>query len=86
VLDGAQLFIDTMSAHVFTLFAGIQLVFDLVHRMTEAHPGVRARLLAGYGGHDELELVEDLWSAPATGSPWTRSWPDTATTAPTRAS
>jgi len=62
VLDGAQLFIDTMSAHVFTLFAGIQPVFDLVHRMTATNPGIRARLLAGYGGHEELELVEDLWA------------------------
>jgi pyruvate,water dikinase len=61
VARGAELFNDAMAWHVFALFAGVQAVFNLVTRLTEPTPELRATLLAGYGGHEEIETLQDLW-------------------------
>lgn len=51
-----------VSRHVLTLFALVQPVFKQVSKLAANAPQVAAALQAGYGGHQESEMLACLWA------------------------
>ncbi|HTK66747.1 MAG TPA: PEP-utilizing enzyme [Pseudonocardia sp.] len=51
-----------VSRHVLTLFALVQPVYEQLSNLIVDAPHVSSALQAGYGGHEESAMLNDLWA------------------------
>lgn len=55
-------FEEDCNHHILATFAVVQPVFDQLTRLAAAVGERGSALMAGYGGHDETQMVMDLWA------------------------
>lgn len=62
-MEAIDRFDNAMWAHITCVFALVQPVYDMVHRLARmtGRPELAEQVLAGQGMHAELEMVQDLW-------------------------
>jgi pyruvate,water dikinase len=62
ILVGAwDRFADVASVHALGLFSVIQPIYDQFSRVMKAAGATDAALTAGYGGHEETQMLVDFW-------------------------
>jgi phosphohistidine swiveling domain-containing protein len=61
LLTGAEEFRTVIYHHTLLTMGSVQPVYDLLERVTRGSEVSAQELMGGHGGHEETELLRDLW-------------------------
>jgi len=60
--QAVQQFRDSLFRHGLAFFVAVQPAYDFLNRLAAGTPVDAGELMKGYGGHEEVAIIEDLWA------------------------